>query len=294
MWCAKPLAVSTCGVCMALAVVACSGEDANETSSSGSPATTSGGATSGTGGDGGDNVGTGGDGGAGTGASGGAGGTGTGGAGTGGAGTGGAGGAGDSVTDDFERATLGGDWAIIFPPPPNDTQVQIFDNSDLGMGPGPQGFFLVNWRGTTLDADQFSEATIPLDVNVDWIHQVYVRWRSSDGARYGFGYAGDPGQGVFGNWIFKYDGVPGPQTRVFAQTPADVVTPPVAGDTLRVEVVGYELRGYKNGMLVLTATDTDPSKIADGEPGLAARWATGNQQTNADSKVWESWTGGSL
>jgi hypothetical protein len=188
---------------------------------------------------------------------------------------------------------LGGSWAIIFPPPPTD-QVRIIDDSDLGMGPGPQGFFLVNWRATTFDADQFCEATIPLDVTASWVHQVYVRWRASDGARYGFGYNGDPGQAGFGNWYFKYDGVPTAQTRYFGEVAATTITPPVPGDTLRIEVVGYELRGYKNGVLVTTAVDDDPSKISDGEPGLAARWATGNQSTGADAKVWESWRGGSL
>jgi hypothetical protein len=199
----------------------------------------------------------------------------------------------DSAADDFERARLSGDWVVIFPLPPND-QVRIIDDSDLGMGPGPQGFFLVNWRATTFAPDQFCEGTIPLDVNVNWLHQVYVRWRVADGARYGFHYNGDPGQPGFGNWAFKYDGVPSAQTRVIAETPATLITPPGPGDTLRIEVEGFELRGYKNGSLVLSATDTDASQIGEGEPGLAARWATGNQATTADAKVWEAWAGGSL
>ena len=45
---------------------------------------------------------------------------------------------------------------------------------------------------------------------------------------------------------------------------------------------------------MLEATDTDPSKIGAGVTGLAARWATGNNQTPFDVKVWESWSGGSL
>jgi hypothetical protein len=53
-------------------------------------------------------------------------------------------------------------------------------------------------------------------------------------------------------------------------------------------------RAGNNGTLVLSATDTDVSKISAGEVGLAARWATGNQSTSADAKVWESWAGGSL
>ncbi len=196
----------------------------------------------------------------------------------------------DAVLDDFERESLGPDWAVIFPPPPND-QVAIIDGSDLGMLPGPQGFFLVNYRGETFGPDQFCEATIPLDVVGDWAHQVYVRWRPRDGARYGFGYDNDPGQEFFGSWYFKYDGVPSAQTRVFATAPGVLPQP---GDVLRVEVEGLSLRGYHNGRLVLEATDTDPSQILDGEPGLAARWATGNQSTAQTAKVWEDWAGGTL
>jgi hypothetical protein len=84
------------------------------------------------------------------------------------------------------------------------------------------------------------------------------------------------------------------QTRILKQTPANAVTPPAPGDVLRIEVVGYELRGYKNKSLVMTAVDTDASKITGGAPGLAARWATGNGSTASDVKVWESWCGGSL
>ena len=197
----------------------------------------------------------------------------------------------DRTTDDFERATLGPNWEVVYPPAPND-QVRIINNSDLGMGPGPQGFFLVNRILPVFAADQFCEATIPTAVTAGWAHQVYVRWRASDRARYGFGYDNDPNQAQFGSWYFKYDGVPGPQTRYFATTPATVT--PVPGDTLRVEIRGYTLRGYLNGTKVLEATDTDATKIANGVPGLAARWANGNTQTTTAVTVWESWAGGSL
>jgi hypothetical protein len=54
------------------------------------------------------------------------------------------------------------------------------------------------------------------------------------------------------------------------------------------------LRGYWNSTVMLEATDTDATKIADGVPGLAARWANGNTSTSVDAKVWESWSGGAL
>jgi len=199
---------------------------------------------------------------------------------------------GDMASDDFERPGLGTDWVVVYPPTPPNTQVQILDSSDLGMGPGPEGFFLVNWTRRAFAADQFCEATIPIDVTPGWAHMVYVRWRASDRARYGFAYDNDPSQPNFGDWIFKYDGVPGPETRIIASAAATATPQP--GDTLRIEVVGYTLRGYLNGALVLEATDTDATKIADGVPGLAARWAVGNQSTTTAAKVWESWAGGSL
>ncbi len=197
----------------------------------------------------------------------------------------------DVATDDFERGSLGSDWTIAFPPPPND-QVRIIGDSDLGMAPGPQGFFIAVYTGRTFSADQFCEATIPIDADPDWIHQVFVRRRGVDAARYGFGYNGDPGQPSFGTWYFKYDGVPSAQTRVFATAPAP--STPAPGDRIRVEIEGFALRGYWNDMLVLEATDTDASRIDDGAPGLAARWATGNAGTPAAVKVWEGWAGGSL
>jgi hypothetical protein len=195
----------------------------------------------------------------------------------------------DPANDDFERGALGPDWEVIFPTSGN--QVQVFDGA-LGMGPGPQGFFLVNWVASDFEADQYSEATMPDDVDPDWLHQPYVRWRPSDGARYGFGYNGDPVQATLGEWYFKYDGVSPADTRIIASTPAASVPGP--GDVLRVEVEGWVLRGYFNDLLVLEATDTDPSRISTGRPGLAARWATGNTQTTDSVKVYESWSGGSL
>lgn len=56
----------------------------------------------------------------------------------------------------------------------------------------------------------------------------------------------------------------------------------------------HRLPGYVDGDLVLETTDMDPSRIADGEAGLAARWADGNPETAEPVKVWESWSGGSL
>lgn len=194
--------------------------------------------------------------------------------------------------DDFERSALGPDWLISFPASGN--QVQIIGNSDLGMVAGPQGFFLANWAGTPFGPDQFCEAVIPLDVAPNWAHQVYVRRRSSDAARYGFGFDNDSTQTqYYKKWYFKYDGVPGPQTRMFGVADKGSQAPG-PGDTLRVEIIGYTLYGYWNGRLMSTATDTASNRIANGVPGLAARLANGNQAITQSVKVWEMWRGGTL
>jgi len=197
-----------------------------------------------------------------------------------------------TASDDFERATLGSNWFISFPT--SGAQVQILGNSDLGMTAGPQGFFLANWVGTTFAADQYCEAVIPLDVAPNWAHQVYVRRRSSDAARYGFGFDNDSTQvQYYKKWYFKYDGVAGPQTRYFGVVDSGPQAPQ-PGDTLRVEIVGFTLRGYWNGRLMTSATDTVAGRIINGVPGLAARVANGNQAITQNAKVWESWRGGTL
>ena len=197
-----------------------------------------------------------------------------------------------TASDDFERATLGSNWMISFPT--SGTQVQILGNSDLGMAAGPQGFFLANWVGTPFAADQFCEAVIPQDVAPNWAHQVYVRRRSSDAARYGFGFENDPNQTLYYNkWYFKYDGVAEPQTRMFGLVDLGPQAPK-PGDTLRVEIRGYKLYGYWNGRLMTSATDSASNRIANGVPGLAARVANGNQSITQNAKAWESWRGGAL
>ncbi len=221
---------------------------------------------------------------AGTGATAGAGGRG---------GTSGSAGSKASAADDFERSSLGPNWTIVYPNSGN--QVQIIGNSDLGMVSGPEGFFLANWTGSTFAADQYSEVVIPLDAAPGWAYQSYVRWRASDRARYGFGLDNDPNQTqYYGKWYFKFDGVAGPETRMFGLADNATGRQPGPGDTLRVEIRGYTLYGYWNGQLVLTATDTAANRISDGVPGMAARVATGNQAITQPAKVWESWAGGSV
>ena len=197
-----------------------------------------------------------------------------------------------TASDDFERSALGPNWMISFPASGN--QVQIIGNSDLGMVAGPQGFFLANWAGAAFGPDQYCEAVIPLDAPPNWAHQVYVRRRSDDAARYGFGFDNDSTQTLYyKKWYFKYDGVAGPQTRMFGVVDKEPQAPR-PGDTLRVEIIGYTLYGYWNGRLMATATDTASNRIANGVPGLAARVANGNQAITQSVRIWEMWRGGTL
>ena len=124
-----------------------------------------------------------------------------------------------------------------------------------------------------------------------------------DGARYAFHYSDDPRQiDVFRKWEIKYDGVPSNQTRSLATVdalnpplPGDALSPPLPGDTLRIEVSGFTIKGFHNGVEVISATDTDmANRIALGEPGMAYRWATSSIVGVYPAPVWERWSAGSL
>lgn len=201
------------------------------------------------------------------------------------------------ITDNFERASLGANWDVLF----GGAQVQILGSSDLGMVAGANRFFLVNWVGNDFNDDQYSEAVISSEQPTSpiWQNAPYVRRRASDAARYQFSYDNDP-QLQYQRWTFKYDGVATEFTRYFAVSDVDTVNVPAPGDGLRIEVRGYDFRGLwkpaATGIwqLMLTATDTDASKIASGRPGLAARDASGNGTLAADTKVWESFGAGNL
>jgi hypothetical protein len=195
----------------------------------------------------------------------------------------------DPEIDDFERSALGSNWRVLA----GGASTDIINNSDLGLIDNSARFGLVSWSATAFTADQFSEAVISPDKNVEMLTQVFVRWRQGDLARYAFHYAGDPRQeDVFGRWEIKYDGVPTPQTRTLAMS--ELVPPPAPGDTLRIEVAGFTIKGFHNGIEVIFATDTDASKISSGEPGVAYRWATDLVAGVYPAPVWESWTAGSL
>jgi hypothetical protein len=191
------------------------------------------------------------------------------------------------VCDDFERTALGPDWVA-------GQGTGIVGASDFGVTATGGGAF-IRWQGSVLGADQFSEAAISADRDPDMMVQVAVRFRSSDGARYGFHHnlETDPDA-----WQIKYDGVPTPQTAILAANTS--LPAPGAGDTLRIEAVGNTIRGLvrcatcADFVEVVTATDTRPVAITGaGPPSLVAR--ARNDVANPvtyPAPVAESWCGG--
>ena len=186
----------------------------------------------------------------------------------------------DAISDDFERAALGGNWTIF------NGDVAIINNSDIGVRTRTTtllGLGIAAWSGTTFAADQFSEAVISLDVNPSADLQVFVRRRQSDGLRYGFFWqAGTSG----GEWALKLDGgMPG---IVLVTVPT---AKPLPGDTIRIEVQGNSLRGFHNGQQVISTMDSMLTE--SGQPGMALNIAR-VPDSALPTPMFESWRGGSL
>ena len=210
----------------------------------------------------------------------------------------------DPAFDEFERATLGGNWGDFFGNP------GIVGNQDLGLI--SRDFVWIAWTGSAFSANQFSEAVISPNQAPTMLNQVFVRRRGGDGARYAFHYDADLDQPQ-PEWQIKYDGVPTPDTRIVSQfqsSDRDLRVqyvssdhpPPQLGDTLRIEVWGtspVEIRGYHNGVLILAATDTAPQRITgNGRPGMAFRWrknaAGGKDRGPYPAPAFAGWSGGSI
>ena len=186
----------------------------------------------------------------------------------------------DPATDDFERAALGSNWQL------NLGSGGIINNSDLGILSG--SISINSWVGSTFSNNQFSQAQISTNASSEMQKQIFVRRRSSDSARYAFHYNIESSPL---RWEIKYDGVPTAQTKLLATN--STAPAPVPGDTLRLEAEGDTLRGYHNGNLVLSATDSSAEKITAGPPGLTFR-LIGNANVAQPEPVFESWSGGSI
>lgn len=196
----------------------------------------------------------------------------------------------DPAADDFERASLGGNWQDQ-----GGGTAAIVNGHDLGTITGT-GVAVVWTNSLIFDADQFCEAVLADEKSTNLLTQVFLRRRSSDGARYGFHFTDEDGAGGIGNprWGIKYDGVPTAQTRNLATVPA---TMPMPRDTLRIEVRGTSpvlIKGFHNGLEVIVATDTAPDRIpTSGIVGVVSRRRIGSTAP-PNSPVFASWRGGSL
>lgn len=189
------------------------------------------------------------------------------------------------VSDNFERPILGSNWNV------NLGNVGIVNQSDIGLT-AESGVGIASWVGSSPPADQYSEAIISTSIANNMLTQVFTRRRTSDSARYAFHYNKGPNV-VTPMWEIKYDGVPTAQTRVLASSTSAAPSP---GDVLRLEVRGsnpVELKGYQNGILILSITDSATTAIVSGQPGLTFRLVIGGT-TTYPSPVFENWSGGGL
>jgi hypothetical protein len=194
----------------------------------------------------------------------------------------------DPALDDFERATLGTNWTRY-----GGSQAEIVNGHDLGA-PDPSIWCFVVWTASTFDADQYSEVVTAAGKPDSLLTQVYVRQRASDLARYGFHFNNENTTTNIPRWEIKYDGVPGPQTRILASVPARM---PAPGDTLRVEVRGTDpvvITGLHNGIQVISATDSAHERITTTGPvGMVSRLSSGTTAP-LNSPIFASWKGGTL
>lgn len=177
--------------------------------------------------------------------------------------------------DDFERPSLGSDWAI------HSGEVGIV-KGDLAIL--AKGLGLVSWARPGVGADQFGEAKVAADAAPGSVIQVFVRRRTKDGARYGFHF--NPRSA---KWEIKLDGVPTARTRILGS--ADGARGPAPGDTIRLEIRGKALKGFTNGKEILSVEDTGDDAISSGAPGLAFFTREG---TAYPAPVFAEWKGGTL
>jgi len=189
------------------------------------------------------------------------------------------------ASDDFERANLGTDWTIYF----GSGTIEIVDSSDLGFPSNNNAFGLVGWTATPFAADQYSEIIISANRPDSVLTQAFVRRRNSDGARYGFHW----NAGFGGRWEIKYDGVPGPQTRLLAYLNGQG---PVGGDVLTIRISGMTISGLVNGTMMLQVSDTAFTTsnpiTTTGVPGIA--FVYGSQSPVFPAAAIEQWNGGDL
>lgn len=177
----------------------------------------------------------------------------------------------DPIADDFQRASLGGNWTVYL------GNAAIIGSADWGAS-SSSGIHISGYTATTPGADQVVEAAIVAAPATSLMEQqVFGRRRASDSARYGFHYHAFQSQ-----WEIKYDGVATELTRLLDTDAAPAA--PAAGSVLRMEIRGtgatVNIKCFHNGVLILEADDTHADRItATGPTGLVCRAQTGQSPT---------------
>ncbi len=199
--------------------------------------------------------------------------------------------------DDFERASLGANWTVAYPTP-NGGVVAIV-NGCLARNPASSSFYIIDYTGVTFAADQWCEATYAANAPMtDEVNAVNVRRDPAQSpapryiACYDFGDTGD--EEFNGKIIIKYDGVAPEDTEYMASVD---FRPLVAGDRIRLEIVGFTLRCYVNGVFVLGVTDT-LQRITTGRPGMCGRRTfsdgVGSLPGLVTVEIWSDFAAGNL
>lgn len=188
-----------------------------------------------------------------------------------------------SASDDFERSQLGANWVQVL----GGSNAGIVANKDFGALTA--GFMSVDWAAAQFPADQFSEIVVASGKDANMMVQVHVRRQSGSLARYGLHFNLERTPPA---WEIKYDGVPTPETRVLGSL---VTTGPAGGDVIRIEARGRVISGFRNGQILLTATDNAANAILlAGGTGITSRVATGSTTTTYPAPIAASWRGGPL
>jgi len=144
-------------------------------------------------------------------------------------------------------------------------------------------------HAVVLGGDQFAQMEIALGMPSFMLGQVFVRFRSTDNARYGFHYNGDSGKD---RWEIKYDGVPTAQTKILASINGISFS---GGDRLRFRATGRDpvvLSAYVNDRLVLETQDNSAVRIGNGSVGAVSRRSMQTGFMTGDMQILDSFDAG--
>ncbi len=184
------------------------------------------------------------------------------------------------VTDDFERANIDGDWI---------NGIGAYQNTEIANSSELRTITAVGAAAAKRDAesfadDQYSEGEVETltDDSRAWC-QIHVRFQA-DAECYVLS-AHSLGDGTVDILLEHNDGADG--FTAIGST-VNVSGTGNAGDLLRLEARGTELKCFWKGVLRKTETD---ATLSSGKPGCGFFIASGG---SIDFARWESWAGGDL